>query len=106
MKLRALAHSRTGDKGNTSNISVIAFRDEDYSFLCEHVTADRVKEHFRGIATGEVVRYELPAISALNFVIKGALGGGVTSSLALDAHGKSLSSAMLDLELPERSVGA
>lgn len=106
MKLRALAHSRTGDKGNTSNISVIAFRDKDYSFLCEHVTADRVKEHFRGIATGEVVRYELPAISALNFVLRGALGGGVTRSLALDAHGKSLSSAMLDLELPERNVSA
>jgi len=106
MKLRALAHSRTGDKGNTSNISVIAFRDDDYPYLCEHVTAQRVKEHFRRIITGEVVRYELPVISALNFVLKGALGGGVTRSLALDAHGKSLSSALLDLELPERNASA
>jgi len=80
MKLRALAHSRTGDKGNISNISVIAYRDEDYPFLCEHVTAARVKEHFREIVTGDVTRYELPAISALNFVLKGALGGGVTRS--------------------------
>jgi hypothetical protein len=99
MKLRALAHSRTGDKGNISNISVIAFRDDDYALLCEHVTAERVKQHFREIVTGDVIRYELPAISALNFVLKGALGGGVTRSLALDAHGKGLSSALLDLEL-------
>ena len=104
MKLRALAHSRTGDKGNTSNISVIAFRDEDYPFLCEHLTAGRVKQHFREIVTGDVTRYELPAISALNFVLKGALGGGVTRSLALDAHGKGLSSALLDLELPEQGA--
>jgi hypothetical protein len=104
MKLRALAHSRTGDKGNTSNISVIAFRGEDYPFLCEHLTAERVKEHFRKIVTGDVTRYELPAISALNFVLKGALGGGVTRSLALDAHGKGLSSALLDLDLPERET--
>jgi hypothetical protein len=103
MKLRALAHSRTGDKGNISNISVIAYRDEDYPFLCEHVTAARVKEHFREIVTGDVTRYELPAISALNFVLKGALGGGVTRSLALDAHGKGLSSALLDLGLWERA---
>jgi hypothetical protein len=104
MKLRTLAHSRTGDKGNISNISVIAFRVEDYSFLREHVTAERVKEHLREIVTGDVVRYELPAISALNFVLKGALGGGVTRSLALDAHGKGLSSALLDLDLPERKT--
>jgi hypothetical protein len=102
MKLRTLAHSRTGDKGNTSNISVIAYRDEDYPFLCENLTAERVKQHFREIVTGDVIRYELPSISALNFVLKGALGGGVTRSLALDAHGKGLSSALLDLELPEQ----
>jgi hypothetical protein len=106
MKLRALAHSRTGDKGNTSNISVIAFRDEDYAFICEYVTAERVKEHFRELVQGDVLRYELPAISALNFVLKGALGGGVTRSLALDAHGKGLSSALLDLDLPDRDVRA
>jgi hypothetical protein len=99
MKLRMLAHSRTGDKGNTSNISVIAFRDEDFQYLCEKLTAARVKEHFREIVKGEVVRYELPAICALNFVLKDALGGGVTRSLALDAHGKGLSSALLDIDL-------
>ncbi len=100
MKLRAIAHSRTGDKGNTSNISVIAYRDEDYPLLVEHVTAERVKAHFAGIVHGEVTRYELPKIGALNFVLRDALGGGVTRSLALDAHGKSLSSAILDLEIP------
>ena len=104
MKLRDIAHSRTGDKGNTSNISVIAFRGEDYAFLCAHVTVERVKEHLSGIATGKVSRYELPAIGALNFVLEGALGGGVTRSLALDAHGKSLSSALLDLDLPDRAL--
>jgi len=101
MKLRAIAHSRTGDKGNTSNISVIAYRDEDYPLLVEHVTAERVKAHFAGSVYGEVIRYELPRIGALNFVLRKALGGGVTRSLALDAHGKSLSSALLDLELPD-----
>ena len=102
MKLREIAHSRTGDKGNTSNISVIAYRDEDFAFLREHVTPERVKTQFEGIATGDVTRYELPNLAALNFVIDGALGGGVTRSLALDAHGKSLSSLLLDLDLPER----
>jgi hypothetical protein len=101
MKLRAIAHSRTGDKGDTSNISVIAYRDEDYPLLVEHVTAERVKAHFAGIVHGEVTRYELPRIGALNFVMRKALGGGVTRSLALDAHGKSLSSALLDLDIPD-----
>jgi hypothetical protein len=100
MKLRELAHSRTGDKGNTSNISVIAYDAARYAHLCRHVTAERVKAHFRDIVHGEVLRHELPRIAALNFVLQQALGGGVTRSLALDAHGKSLSSALLDLELP------
>ena len=99
MKLREIAHSRTGDKGNTSNISVIAYDPKDYPLLLEQVTADRVKQHFAGVVEGEVVRYQLPNISALNFVMDQALGGGVTRSLALDAHGKSLSSALLDLEI-------
>lgn len=102
MKLREIAHSRTGDKGNISNISVIAFCHEDFAFLCEYVTTERVKAQFAGIATGDVMRYELPNLAALNFVIDGALGGGVTRSLALDAHGKSLSSLLLDLEMPAR----
>jgi hypothetical protein len=102
MKLRDIAHSRTGDKGDTSNISVIAFDEADYEFLREHVTAERVRAHFAGIVTGDVTRYELPSIGALNFVMTDALAGGVTRSLALDAHGKSLSSALLTLDLPDR----
>lgn len=99
MKLRELAHSRTGDKGNISNISIIAYREEDYPILCREVTAQRVKEHFKGIVQGEVLRYELPEIHSLNFVMYDALAGGVTSSLSLDIHGKSFSSALLDMEI-------
>src|SRR6185437_5360846 len=99
MKLREIAHSRTGDKGNTSNISVIAYDAKHFSLLKEQVTAERVKAYFAGVVEGDVVRYELPNIAALNFVMDQTLGGGVTRSLALDAHGKSLSSALLDLEI-------
>ncbi len=101
MKLREIAHSRTGDKGTAANISVIAYRAEDYPLLERYVTAARVQDHFHGIALGEVERYALPQIGALNFVLPDALSGGVTRSLALDAHGKSLSSALLSLELPD-----
>ena len=101
MRLRAIAHSRTGDKGDTSNISVIAYDAGDYPRLERHVTAERVRELFSDVVRGEVVRYELPGLGALNFVMRGALGGGVTRSLALDAHGKCLASAILDLEIPE-----
>ena len=101
MQLRAIAHSRTGDKGDTSNISVIAFDERDFPVLARHVTAERVRAHLAGIVAGEVIRYELPQIGALNFVLRAALGGGVTRSLALDPHGKSLSSAVLDLEIPD-----
>ena len=99
MKLRAIAHSRTGDKGNISNISVIALRESDYPQLVEVLTAEKVKTHFGDIVQGEVIRYELPKIGALNFVLYHALAGGVTRSLALDAHGKSLSSLLLDMEI-------
>jgi hypothetical protein len=99
VKLREIAHSRTGDKGNISNISVIAYDAKHYPVLLAQVTAARVKAHFAGVVEGEVVRYELPNLSALNFVMDQALGGGVTRSLALDAHGKSLSSALLDLDI-------
>lgn len=102
MKLRDIAHSRTGDKGNTANISVIAYDPADYPLLEKHVTAERVRALFSGVATGEVVRYELPGIGALNFVLHEALGGGVTRTLALDLHGKSLSSAILEMEIPDR----
>jgi hypothetical protein len=102
MMLRGIAHSRSGDKGDVANISVIALDAYDYGFLCEQVTAERVAEHFRGLVRGEVTRYELPRLAALNFVLTKALGGGVLRSLALDTHGKALSSAMLSLELPDR----
>jgi hypothetical protein len=102
MQLRELAHARTGDKGDTSQISVIAYDPGDYAFLAEHVTAERVRAHFAAIARGTVTRYDLPGLGALNFVLEHALAGGVTRSLSLDAHGKSLSSALLELELPDR----
>ena len=101
MKLREIAHSRTGDKGNTSNISVIAYDPKNFPLLEKYVTADKVKEFFSEIVQGDVVRYALPKIGALNFVMYKALGGGVTRTLALDIHGKSLSSAIMNLEIPE-----
>jgi hypothetical protein len=91
MKLREIAHSRTGDKGDTSNISVIAYHEKDYPLLERYVTAECVKEHFSGVVKGEVIRYEMP----------NALGGGVTRTLALDIHGKCLASAMMDMEIPQ-----
>ena len=102
MKLREIAHSRSGDKGDTVNISVIAYDPDQYRRLERHVTAELVRERFREIVAGDVVRYELPHIGALNFVMRRALGGGVTRTLAIDIHGKSLSAAMLDLEIPGR----
>ena len=104
MKLRELAHARAGDKGNVSNISVIAHEPGDYAFLAEHVTAERVRAHFADIVRGRVDRYELPAIGALNFVLHDALGGGVTRSLSLDPHGKSLSSSLLEMVIPDEQV--
>ena len=97
--LRDIAHARTGDKGDTCNISLIAFDARDYPRLLEHATVECVAALFSGIVRGDIRRYELPHLGALNFVMTGALGGGVTRSLALDAHGKSLSSLLLDLEL-------
>lgn len=99
MKLREIAHSRTGDKGNISNISVIAYDPKDYEKIKAAITAEKVKALFEGIVQDEVIRYELPNIGALNFVMYGALGGGVTRSLAHDMHGKSLSAAILSLDV-------
>ena len=101
MILRDIAHSRTGDKGDISNISVIAFDPKHYSTIVREVTAEKVKSLFAGIVHGEVKRYEIPSLGALNFVMQRALGGGVTRSLALDAHGKCLSSAILELDIGE-----
>lgn len=99
--LRDIAHARTGDKGDTSNIAVIAYDAADYPLLVEQVTAARVKARLAEIVRGEVTRYELPRLGALNFVLEGALGGGVTRSLALDAHGKSLGTALLDMRIAD-----
>ena len=101
MRLRELAHARTGDKGDISSISVIAYDPGDFAFLAEHVTAERVASHFGASVGGTVERYELPGLGALNFVMHAALGGGVTRSLALDAHGKSLSCMLLEMEVPD-----
>jgi len=106
MTLWHLAHARTGDKGDTCNISLIAFDARHYDHLREHVTAERVRALFQDIVRGDVIRYELPEIAALNFVLTHALGGGVTRSLALDAHGKSLSSAVLTLDIPAPLEGS
>ena len=95
-----IAHCRAGDKGDTSNISAIAYDAAGWKLLREQLTEERVMRAFAHIAKGPVRRYELPKLQALNFVIEGALGGGVTRSLAQDPHGKSLSSLMLTIELP------
>ena len=98
-RLYDLAHCRAGDKGNTSILSVIAYRRDDYPLLVARVTVDAVRRHMAGIVQGEIRRYELPNLSALQFVCAHSLSGGVTTSLALDAHGKSLSSALLEMEV-------
>ena len=101
MLLREIAHSRAGDKGNISSIAVIAFDIKDFPLIEKYVTAESVQAHFSGAVRGKVERYTLPALGALNFVMRDALAGGVTRSLALDAHGKTLSSAILSLDIPE-----
>lgn len=103
MKLRDIAHTRSGDKGDISNISVIAYRLEDFALLQLAVTPQAVKACLDGIARGDIIRHELPALGALNFVLQRALGGGVTRSLALDAHGKCLAALLLDMEIPGSS---
>jgi hypothetical protein len=97
--LHTLAHARAGDKGDTSMISVIAYRLADFPFLQTQLSAERVARHFAPLSLSGVERYELPALGALNFVLTGALSGGVTRSLARDAHGKTFSSCLLTLEL-------
>jgi hypothetical protein len=97
--LREIAHTRTGDKGNRSTLSVTAYKPEDYPRLLEALTPERIRSHFAGTVHGEVVRYEMPHLHALNFVLHQSLGGGVTRSLALDAHGKCLASALLHLTI-------
>jgi len=99
MKLRQIAHARTGDKGNIINISLIAFRDEDYPALVEQITAERVSRLFAPLIVQPVERYCVPGLAALNFVLHRPRTESVTRSLALDAHGKSLSFVLLNLDI-------
>ena len=94
-----IAHARSGDKGDTANIGVIALAPKYYPLLVRELTVERVAEHFRGMITGGVERFELPNLNALNFLLHGALGGGGTVSLKTDAQGKTLSTAMLRMEI-------
>jgi hypothetical protein len=99
MKLYEIAHSRAGDKGNTLTLSLIPYKEEDYTLLCEKVTVDKVRGHLGELVKGDVVRYELPNIASLLFVCYDALAGGVTTSLRMDAHGKTLSYALLEMDI-------
>jgi len=99
-KVYELAHARAGDKGNTSNVSVVAYSDRAWEILRDQLTVERVMDAYSHVAGGPITRYDLPKLKAFNFVIENALGGGVTISLAQDAHGKSLSYLMLDIDLP------
>ena len=99
MQLRELAHTRTGDKGNRSTLTVIAYDRKDFARLQAQLTAHRVKAHYDGVVQGRVERFELPQLGALQFVLYEALAGGVTRSLALDAHGKTLSSHLLNIDI-------
>ncbi|HYX29573.1 MAG TPA: hypothetical protein VE863_13485 [Pyrinomonadaceae bacterium] len=99
VQLTRLAHARSGDKGDTANVGLIALRDEYYPVLVREVTAARVKQHFKGICKGDVERFELPNLGALNFLLHESLGGGGTLSLMTDAQGKTFSTALLRMEI-------
>jgi len=99
IQLRQICHARSGDKGDSANVGLIALKEEYYPILRELITAERVKKHFEGIALGPVERFELPNLWALNFLLHNALGGGGTKSLKNDAQGKTLAAALLRMEL-------
>ena len=99
IQLKEICHGRSGDKGDAANIGLIAYKKEDYELIKKEVTSDRVKKFFAGICEGEVIRYEMPNINALNFILNNSLGGGGTVSLKLDAQGKTLASALLKMEI-------
>ncbi len=99
IQLTKIAHARSGDKGDTANVGLIALRDEFYPLLQREVTATRVKQHFADMCQGEVERFELPNLHALNFLLHESLGGGGTLSLMTDAQGKTFSTAMLRMEI-------
>ncbi|MGA8265805.1 MAG: hypothetical protein WB779_15290 [Ignavibacteriaceae bacterium] len=99
IKLRDIAHARSGDKGDAGNVGVIAYDDKGFEIIRKHLSKERVKKHFEGICFGEVERYEMPNIRAINFLLHNTLGGGGTVSLKHDAQGKILASAMLRMEI-------
>ena len=99
IQLVKLAHARSGDKGDTANVGLIAFSDDIYPILVREVTAERVKAHFKGIVKGAVERFELPNLGALNFLLHESLGGGGTLSLMTDAQGKTFSTALLRMKI-------
>lgn len=99
LKLIDIAHGRSGDKGDSANIGIIAYDQKGYKILEKYLTADVVKKYFEGICLGSVERYEMPNILALNFILHNALGGGGTVSLKHDAQGKTLASALLRMEI-------
>lgn len=99
VRLGEIAFARSGDKGDTANVGLIAFRPSIYPVLVREVTAERVRRHFEGICEGEVERFELPNLRALNFLLHRSLGGGGTVSLMLDAQGKTFSTALLRMEI-------
>ena len=107
VQLTKLAHARSGDKGDTANVGLIALEEKFYPILVREVTAERVKEHFKGICHGEVERFELANIGALNFLLHESLGGGGTLSLMTDAQGKTFSTALLrmDVEVTDQEAG-
>jgi hypothetical protein len=108
VSLLDLAHARSGDKGDTANVGVIALKDEYYPLLVREVTAERVKEHFGEMVKSKVERFELPNLGALNFLLHEALGGGGTLSLMTDAQGKTMSTALLRMfiEIPDDEVAS
>ena len=97
--LRDIAHARSGDKGNCSNVSVFVYQSHHYPIVAEQLTGELLKQHFGSLLTGDITRYELPHLNGLNFVMQNALEGGVNESLNLDGHGKSWSSLILGLEI-------
>jgi len=106
VKLLKIAHGRSGDKGNGSNVGIIARHPDIYPFLKENLTADRVKEYMKHICKGDVERYEMENIGALNFILNESLGGGGTVSLKLDAQGKTHASTLLrmDMDVPDELI--
>lgn len=99
IRLKDIAHGRSGDKGDAANVGIIAYDDKGYEIIKNHLTVERVKNYFEGVCLGEVERYELPNLRALNFILHNTLGGGGTISLKLDAQGKTLAAALLRMEI-------